>query len=173
MICLRRYETIEGNEEVSEVAIRLPCNHVMGLKCISTWLSPDRGMRKNTCPYCRHKLFAVLPDTLDFLGERSEATIQSGNHGSLESMRAAFRATLALSNAVMNEAQEAHDRLEPRSMNEEASVIESNHSLMVASTQVTHQLRILTQELRDLHQTFREYVEETHPPHTGAATQEH
>ena len=57
MICLRQYGVSESNDDVAEVAVRLPCDHVMGLGCITTWLTPAGGGRNNSCPYCRHKLF--------------------------------------------------------------------------------------------------------------------
>ena len=33
-----------------EVAVRLPCQHVLGLKCMQRWVSPIEG-RQTTCPY--------------------------------------------------------------------------------------------------------------------------
>ena len=58
-ICFREYETTPSSDEASEIAIRLPCGHVMGLECISTWLLAEAGGRNNSCPYCRRKLFSL------------------------------------------------------------------------------------------------------------------
>ena len=38
-----------------ETAVRLPCHHVIGSKCIARWLSA--GEDRNTCPYCIKQLF--------------------------------------------------------------------------------------------------------------------
>ena len=38
-----------------EYAVRLPCQHVIGSKCIKRWLSSEEG--HNTCPYCVKQLF--------------------------------------------------------------------------------------------------------------------
>ena len=39
-------------EEKSEVAVMLPCNHIMGSECLSNWFEGN-----NTCPMCRAILF--------------------------------------------------------------------------------------------------------------------
>ena len=39
-----------------EVALRLPCQHLIGSECIRLWLHPD-GAAKNSCPYCQHEFF--------------------------------------------------------------------------------------------------------------------
>lgn len=61
MICQHEYglensdaDTIEEAEE----AVRLPCGHLAGRSCISTWLQPDKG---DSCPMCRKKFFVVAP----------------------------------------------------------------------------------------------------------------
>ena len=38
-----------------ETAVRLPCQHVIGSKCIKRWLSSEED--HNTCPYCVKQLF--------------------------------------------------------------------------------------------------------------------
>lgn len=55
MICHRDYGT-----DSADVAVRLPCNHHVGLECISTWLSPDKRDCKNSCPMCRRVFFDVI-----------------------------------------------------------------------------------------------------------------
>lgn len=61
MICQHEYgldildtDTIEEAEE----AVRLPCGHLAGRKCISTWLESDDG---DSCPMCRKTFFRVAP----------------------------------------------------------------------------------------------------------------
>ena len=41
-----------------EYAVRLPCQHVIGSKCIKRWLSSEQG--HNTCPYCVKQLFTPI-----------------------------------------------------------------------------------------------------------------
>ncbi|KAF6221984.1 hypothetical protein HO133_001952 [Letharia lupina] len=38
----------------TEHAVRLPCQHVLGSKCIKRWISPTEG-DQNTCPYSEAK----------------------------------------------------------------------------------------------------------------------
>ena len=59
MVCREEYGTAPSDSEPAEEAVRLPCpgNHIVGLTCISSWLSSD--MNRNSCPYCRHELFAL------------------------------------------------------------------------------------------------------------------
>ena len=53
MICHREF----GTDSADDIAVRLQCNHHVGLECISIWLSiPD----KNSCPTCRRVLFDVI-----------------------------------------------------------------------------------------------------------------
>ncbi|KAK4695827.1 hypothetical protein P7C71_g1981, partial [Lecanoromycetidae sp. Uapishka_2] len=46
-----------------ENSLRLPCQHVFGNSCLSTWLSPDEEKPKKTCPMCRAVLFETEEDT--------------------------------------------------------------------------------------------------------------
>ncbi|KAL2036902.1 hypothetical protein N7G274_010327 [Stereocaulon virgatum] len=57
-ICQEKYGTISPNTWSTEVALRLPCQHVVGSECIRLWLHPDEAV-KNTCPYCRHEFFPL------------------------------------------------------------------------------------------------------------------
>ena len=53
------FETF-GRTEDPESPTRLPCGHVLGKSCISQWVETS-----NSCPLCRHVLFAqesLLPD---------------------------------------------------------------------------------------------------------------
>ena len=52
MVCRRDYGT-----DSADIAVMLPCNHHVGLECISTWLLIPG---KNTCPMCRHVFFDVV-----------------------------------------------------------------------------------------------------------------
>ncbi|KAF6228013.1 hypothetical protein HO133_007741 [Letharia lupina] len=58
-ICMEDYGTTPSENGTIERAVILPCNHIMGSECISTWLSPraQGGAGNNTCPVCRHVLF--------------------------------------------------------------------------------------------------------------------
>lgn len=49
------------NEEVEEEAKRLPCSHVLGLKCLAHWFDPLDPSNNNTCPYCRAVCFRKFP----------------------------------------------------------------------------------------------------------------
>ena len=62
-ICQEKYGTISPNTWSTEVALRLPCQHIVGSECIRLWLHPDEAA-KNTCPYCRYEFFP-LQSTLD------------------------------------------------------------------------------------------------------------
>lgn len=52
MVCRRDYGT-----DSDDVAVMLPCNHHVGLECISIWLSMPG---KNSCPMCRRIFFDVI-----------------------------------------------------------------------------------------------------------------
>ena len=56
MICLEKYGTINPSTGAVEVQIRLPCSHMVGSICISTWLSGQ-----NSCPLCREEFFDAEP----------------------------------------------------------------------------------------------------------------
>lgn len=49
------------NDSVKEGAKRLPCSHVIGLKCLALWFNPLEPANNNTCPYCRAVCFPKLP----------------------------------------------------------------------------------------------------------------
>ena len=51
-ICLEEYGTLSRQKGTIEVAIRLPCNHLIGSACITIWLETN-----NTCPICRREFF--------------------------------------------------------------------------------------------------------------------
>lgn len=52
-ICMEPYVTGCGSD-----VVRLPCGHLFGSQCLSTWLSTEA----DTCPMCRAVLFEVPPD---------------------------------------------------------------------------------------------------------------
>lgn len=58
MICMEAYGTIFPESGAAEKAVRLPCGHVLGSACITTWLSPNES-NQNSCPCCRSELFAI------------------------------------------------------------------------------------------------------------------
>ena len=60
MICLAVYGTETEEDGVVETAVRLPCGHDIGARCIRTWLSPDKEAR-NSCPACRMTFFPAEP----------------------------------------------------------------------------------------------------------------
>ena len=49
------------NDDVTEEAKRLPCSHVIGLKCLAHWFDPLERANNNTCPYCRAVCFRKFP----------------------------------------------------------------------------------------------------------------
>lgn len=51
-ICLQEYHTLCSTSGAVELAIRLPCRHVMGSVCLTSWLK-----NSNTCPLCRYELY--------------------------------------------------------------------------------------------------------------------
>ena len=44
-----------------EEAKRLPCSHILGLKCLEHWFDPLDPSNNNTCPYCRAVCFRKFP----------------------------------------------------------------------------------------------------------------
>ena len=71
-ICMEKFGVYRGKDLPAERAVVLPgCNHVVGLDCISKWLSRENGA-KTTCPMCRNVLCTpALGETLE-LRETSE-----------------------------------------------------------------------------------------------------
>lgn len=55
-ICLEEFNTLSREKGTIEVAVRLPCNHIIGSACIATWLRDT-----NTCPICRREFFQAQP----------------------------------------------------------------------------------------------------------------
>lgn len=63
------YGTTPSANGIIEHAVKLPCNHIMGSECISTWVSnaahggggnnDSSSSNNNTCPMCRQVLFEV------------------------------------------------------------------------------------------------------------------
>ena len=60
MICLAVYGTETKEDGALEIAVRLPCGHDVGARCIWTWLCPDKEAR-NSCPACRMAFFPAQP----------------------------------------------------------------------------------------------------------------
>ena len=60
MICLTEYSTETKEDATVETAVRLPCGHDVGARCIRTWLSPEKEGR-NSCPACRMTFFPAQP----------------------------------------------------------------------------------------------------------------
>lgn len=58
-ICLEEFETLSRETGTIEVATRLPCKHLVGSACISTWLKDN-----NSCPICRREFFPAQPPPL-------------------------------------------------------------------------------------------------------------
>lgn len=56
MICKEAYGTAAFGNSPGEAAVLLPCGHFCGFDCLSSWLSTN--LNRNSCPYCRRKLFA-------------------------------------------------------------------------------------------------------------------
>ena len=58
-ICTEAYHDTPSQEQEKEpqhTPVKLPCGHVFGSECITSWLSPETG-KSNTCPMCRLELF--------------------------------------------------------------------------------------------------------------------
>ena len=51
----------DPSDDVKEEAKRLPCSHVLGLKCLEKWFDPYDSSNNNTCPYCRAVCFRKFP----------------------------------------------------------------------------------------------------------------
>ena len=54
-------DVVRGLHDDGEEAKRLPCSHVVGLKCLAHWLDPLERSNNNTCPYCRAVCFRKFP----------------------------------------------------------------------------------------------------------------
>ena len=52
------------NDDVKEEAKRLPCSHIMGMRCLAQWFDPMNPSNNNTCPFCRAVCFRKFPATL-------------------------------------------------------------------------------------------------------------
>lgn len=61
------------NDDVNEEAKRLPCSHVIGLKCLARWFDPLNPSNNNTCPFCRAVCFQKFPATLKGAQARLDA----------------------------------------------------------------------------------------------------
>ena len=61
------------NDDVKEEAKRLPCSHVIGLRCLAQWFDPLNPSNNNTCPFCRAVCFRKLPSTLKGAQARLDA----------------------------------------------------------------------------------------------------
>lgn len=61
-VCFQAYRPWSDQEHQFEdcVATRLPCNHVVGSRCIFQWLWPLIEVQQNSCPYCRKTLFPKM-----------------------------------------------------------------------------------------------------------------
>lgn len=60
VICFAECGTLCNETGIVEVEIRLPCNHIVGSRCIATWLGPT-GAANNSCPLCRRVFFPEQP----------------------------------------------------------------------------------------------------------------
>ena len=181
MICLCPYGTTEGNEEVGEVAIRLPCNHVMGSKCISTWLSPDHEMRNSTCPYCRCKFFDVYPDNRDPFWASFEAASgqESNNNRPFESVQASLRTSMVAAALLMDEMEETQDHFDRAHQGDEFFRDDPNHPSL---TRLRRSYDVASRQLEEYYEILKAYYhgevppplsqsEETVPLHTRTAGQ--
>lgn len=68
MVCKEKLGTAPLDSIPAEEAVRLPCGHICGFACLSSWLSPN--LYRNSCPYCRHEL---LPATVRLDEDELEA----------------------------------------------------------------------------------------------------
>ena len=59
------------NDDVKEEAKRLPCSHVIGLKCLEHWFDPLDPSNNNTCPYCRAVCFRKFPTASTLKGAQA------------------------------------------------------------------------------------------------------
>ncbi len=60
-ICLSECGTLSSETGTIEIAIRLPCSHVLGSACICTWLRS-----RNSCPLCRRTFFPLEQTAEDY-----------------------------------------------------------------------------------------------------------
>ena len=60
VVCMEKFGNKTADKGEVERPVRLPCSHVVGSFCIESWVSPRKETR-NTCPVCRHQLFAMPP----------------------------------------------------------------------------------------------------------------
>ena len=62
IICHHEYSLANSDDattiEEAEEAVRLPCGHRAGRKCILTWLQQNK---KDSCPICRMRFFLAVP----------------------------------------------------------------------------------------------------------------
>jgi len=56
-ICTRTYNTDDNEDTLPEIAVGMPCGHIIGKNCITKWLNPDTGVGSNICPLDRMELF--------------------------------------------------------------------------------------------------------------------
>jgi hypothetical protein len=52
-ICQCDFSHEKPDEEDTEAAVKLPCNHLLGKECLQNWVNSGH----NTCPYCMRELF--------------------------------------------------------------------------------------------------------------------
>ena len=69
-ICLEAYGELGADNSIVEHAVRLPCNHIMGSKCITTWLCLIES--EDECPLCRSVVYKD-PDWYWYCGDGSDA----------------------------------------------------------------------------------------------------
>lgn len=56
VICLQETGTMSRDTGLIELQLRLPCRHIVGSGCITTWLREN-----NSCPLCRREFFPSQP----------------------------------------------------------------------------------------------------------------
>ena len=74
-ICHTEY--LEDDEDLgyTEHPTILPCTHIVGRHCLTTWLKPTPGGNANTCPLCRLELFDPWPATSESESEEDEVEL--------------------------------------------------------------------------------------------------
>ena len=60
-ICHTEYLEDDTDLGYTEHPTMLPCTHIIGRHCLTTWLKPTPGGNANTCPLCRLELFDPWP----------------------------------------------------------------------------------------------------------------